>query len=145
MHPSLWQAEPRHLTASSSTHSKLVSTKAALDFLSDLRSLNCGTALEHKMMSKSADLIRQFGKEVDAVSIAFHERKVGRPWSYPSLLLQVLQGWASRQHANLAHDAAGSGIRQALPYSLMLVFCSPNPCVAEMLAYCQSGVPWHIC
>ena len=59
-----------------SGHSKLVSTEAALDFLSELRGLNCGTALEQKMMSKSTDLIRQFGKEVDATSIAFHERKV---------------------------------------------------------------------
>ena len=55
-----------------------MSTEAALDFLSELRSLNCGTALEQKMMSKSADLIRQFGKEVDATSIAFHERKVSQ-------------------------------------------------------------------
>lgn len=56
--------------------SKLLSTEAALDFLLELRGLNCGTALEQKMLSKSADLVRQFGKEVDTTSIFFHERKV---------------------------------------------------------------------
>ena len=56
--------------------STLLSTEAALDFLSELRGLNCGTALEQKMLSKSADLVRQFGKEVDTTSIFFHERKV---------------------------------------------------------------------
>ena len=50
--------------------------EAALDFLGELRSLHCGSALEQKMASKSADLIRQFGKEIDAAFMAFHERKV---------------------------------------------------------------------
>ena len=50
-------------------------TAAALDFLCELRDLKCGTALEQKMLSKSADLVRQFGKEVDAASMLFHERK----------------------------------------------------------------------
>ena len=56
--------------------SKLLSTEVALDFLSELRGLNCGTALEQKMLSKSTDLVCQFGKEVDTASIFFHERKV---------------------------------------------------------------------
>ena len=70
--------------------SKLVSTEAALDFLSELRGMNCGTALEQKMLSKSADLIRQFGKEVDATSIVFHERKVSHLLR-PISRLQYLQ------------------------------------------------------
>ena len=55
--------------------SKLGNAEAALDFLCELRDLKCGTALEQKMLSKSADLVRQFGKEVDAASMLFRERK----------------------------------------------------------------------
>ena len=55
--------------------SKLGNAEAALDFLCELRELKCGTALEQKMLSKSGDIVRQFGKEVDAASMLFHERK----------------------------------------------------------------------
>ena len=110
--------------------SKLVSTEAALDFLAELRGLNCGTTLEQKMMSKSADLIRQFGKEVDATSITFHERKVSHQHIPKAIVASRMKG----ELVSLTRTASATG--QYRPSSSDLpdaVFCYGTACVAPQL------------
>ena len=108
--------------------SKLVSTEAALDFLAELRGLNCGTTLEQKMMSKSADLIRQFGKEVDATSIAFHERKVSHVYGLDTTAASCVK--AIYEQGDLPRIASATGQYRQGPYSPYSTFCYTSACMA---------------
>ena len=85
--------------------SKLGNAEAALDFLCELRDLKCGAALEQKMLSKSTDLVRQFGKEVDAASMLFHERKACL-WLPVTILRTALQSCHPPNHQG--HDRSCS-------------------------------------
>ena len=41
-----------------------------------LKQLGSGGALQQKMLSKSADIVMQVGKEIDNMAVIFHENKV---------------------------------------------------------------------
>ena len=48
--------------------SNLRSAEAALELFASLKELRSGGALRARMLSKSADIVQQFGREVDSMA-----------------------------------------------------------------------------
>jgi hypothetical protein len=62
--------------------SNLRSAEAALQLFASLKELRSGGALRARMLSKSNDIVLQFGREVDATATLFETDKV--IMSFPS-------------------------------------------------------------
>lgn len=84
--------------------SNLRSAEAALELFASLKALRSGGALRQRMLSKSADIVLQFGREVDAMAALFEADKVRQHSPALSLACKAQDAPLARSAALLCRD-----------------------------------------